>query len=341
MAKQSNKTKRFFKNFKKGFLSLYSGWRAAVMFVVTIFFTMLTLTLSVLLTGTNEIATYVFFAICVLLFAWTISYLVFHKARIRESIEDAANRHELTKNLLEMYGFDILVLELVTFVINIAYAFFLAVISITRRSIWYGSLAIFFILLMIIRLTLLVNQRMSAKKYSIVKLWTSYEAEEEADRASMRSKLQELKTYRICGWLILTLTLVLSISIMQRVVSGGSKNYSGLMIYFTAAYTFYKIIASTIRFVKNRKHKNHYVKCFQNINLIDAAVSLFSLQAALFMQFGGNVDYFVPNAVLGIAVCIFIVATGITMIIRGTLENNNLTKPKSPTNKPSTEADIK
>ncbi len=327
MAKKQNGFKKFLASTKAFFVSLYDGWRANVMFSVGLFTVLLTLTLSALLSGKAEIAVYVLFVFCILFLIYFLSFLIYHREKIKTLIIDTANKYEITRNLLEMYGFKILLLELVTFVVNLAYAFFLSIISIRNRSFWYGSLAIFHFLLMFIRLVLLINQHGSAKRYSILKLWTEYEVEDAAERAGKKSKRQELRVYRLCGILMLFLTIALSVAIIQRVVSGGSAKYSGLMIYMTALYTFYKIIISCIRYVKNRKHHNHYIQCFENINIIDAAVSVFSLQAALLRQFGGGFDYFVPNAVLGIAVGVLIIAIGITMIIKGTLALNKLNKP--------------
>ncbi len=333
MQEKSKTIKHVLKKTKKFFVSLYSGWRATTMLATSIAIVFLTLALSITLTGPAQVATYVFFAITLIFAAWLISFLVYHKQKIKEAIETEANKHELTKNLLEMYGFKILVLEVITFAINIAYAFFLSIISITNRSIWYGSLSIFYFLLMLIRLVLLVNQHGSAKKYSVVKLWTTYEVEEEAERATKRSKTQELKTYRVIGGLMLFLTIILSVSIVQRVVSGGPTTYSSLMIYMTAAYTFYKIIISSLRFARNRKHTNYYIQCFQNINLVDAGVSVFALQAALLRQFGGGQDYFVSNAIVGILICAFIIAIGLIMIIKGSLAINKLTQSKEKSEK--------
>ena len=328
MAKKRNGFKKFLANTKAFFVSLYTGWRAIVMFSVAIFTVLLTLALSIFLKDKAEIAVYILFVFCVLFAIYLFSFLIYNREKIKKLIIDTANKYEITRNLLELYGFNILILEIVTFVINIAYAFFLAIISIHNRSFWYGSLSIFYFLLMLIRLVLLVNQHGSAKKYSVMKLWTEYEVEDAAERAGKRSKKQELRVYRICGILMLFLTIALSVAIIQRVVSGVPAKYSSLMIYITAAYTFYKIIISSIRYVKNRKHHNHYVQCFENINIIDAAVSVFSLQAALLRQFGGGQDYFVPNAVLGITVCVAIIAIGLTMIIKGTIALNKLTKQK-------------
>lgn len=57
-----------------------------------------------------------------------------------------------------------------------------------------------------------------------------------------------------------------------------------------AAYTTYKIIMSAINFSKAKKNGNLSVKMLRNVNLVDALVSVLSLQYALVMTFGGGIE---------------------------------------------------
>lgn len=330
MKNKRKKFQKFLSDTKNFFISLFHGWRATVMILASAVTIFITLFLTIFLEGNALIAAHVFFAFSLVFLVYIISFLIYYRELIKTIIISWANKYELTRNLLELFGFNILLFELITFIITVAYGFFLAIIAIKNRSIWYGALAIYNSLLVIVRLTLFVSQHKKAKHHSTVKLWTSYEVEEEAERANKNSKIQELRSYRICGCLLLTLSIALSTAVIQRVVSGGSQSYSEILIYILAIYTFYKIIGSSIRFAKTRKHYDHYVQAYRNINLADAAVSVFALQAALFRQFGGGGEYYAPNAILGTAVCILIITIGIIMIVKGTKDLNKLTKSKEP-----------
>lgn len=67
-------------------------------------------------------------------------------------------------------------------------------------------------------------------------------------------------------------------------------NFSSVHAITIAAYTTYKIIMSAINFSKAKKNGNLSVKMLRNVNLVDALVSVLSLQYALVMTFGGGIE---------------------------------------------------
>ena len=66
--------------------------------------------------------------------------------------------------------------------------------------------------------------------------------------------------------------------------------FSSVHAITIAAYTTYKIIMSAINFSKAKKNGNLSVKMLRNVNLVDALVSVLSLQYALVLTVGGGLE---------------------------------------------------
>ena len=88
--------------------------------------------------------------------------------------------------------------------------------------------------------------------------------------------------------LIIDLALITPISLM--VLQKKNVDYSTIPAIILAAYTTYKIIAAIINYIKTRKQKHLSIKILKNINLIDALVSILSLQYVLIMTFGNGIE---------------------------------------------------
>lgn len=67
-------------------------------------------------------------------------------------------------------------------------------------------------------------------------------------------------------------------------------NYSMIAAITIAAYTVYKITASIIGYVKTKNIKNFNITILKSINVVDALVSVLSLQYALIMTVEGNIN---------------------------------------------------
>ena len=84
------------------------------------------------------------------------------------------------------------------------------------------------------------------------------------------------------------------------------------------AYTTYKIIMSAINFSKAKKNGNLSVKMLRNVNLVDALVSVLSLQYALVMTFGGGIegDMLFLCAFSSLAVWVFLIILSVVNAVK-------------------------
>lgn len=182
----------------------------------------------------------------------------------------------------------------ISLLINAAYSVFKFSAGIYYDSFWFGAEAVYYLILGIMR-------------YFIVK----------KDRAKQKSAGSEWKTYRLCGYLMLLLNLIMSVITTQIVLQNKSYIYSGLIIYATAAYTFYRLTVAIINVIKFNPRKYSLLSASKLLNLCAALMSLFALQTAMLTQFGGNdgITSQILNAATGSAVSIIAVLTALFMII--------------------------
>ncbi len=214
--------------------------------------------------------------------------------------------------LFTEYGFRAILFSVGSFAINLAFAVYNGSVAIVIHSIWFGALATYYILLIVLRGSIIVYY---AKRNKAVKAGQTEEVTE----------LKDKRVYLVCGVVLLLLPIALSFAILQMVRANDSFVHTGITIYAYAIYAFYKITIAVYNFVKTRRTKEMAVRASKNINLADAMVSILALQTAMFHEFGtaGDVvDVATMNAVTGAVVCVLTAIMGIFMIVNATKKSS-------------------
>ncbi len=146
--------------------------------------------------------------------------------------------------------------------ITVLFALYNGYLGIASLSLWHGSIAIYYILLAVIRGIILISERKNSAR---------------------------LRTFRIssCFLLLLNIALICPIALMvmfEKPVSIGK-----IPAIAMAAYTTYKVIMASVNFgsKKKRRSGNILISELRAISLIDAIVSVLSLQNTLIMVEGG------------------------------------------------------
>ena len=184
--------------------------------------------------------------------------------------------------------------------LNLIYAVLNGVIGAAGRSAWYSFLAVYYLLLCIMRfLAVSYARQVYAKK------------EETGDLEK-----RKYKVYQNCGAMLAVMSIALAGAVLMLVLGEDGKAYPGLMIYTAATYTFYKLTLSIVNLLKARKQKSLLLTTLRNISCSDALISLLSLQTALFAAFGQDAGEFVPimNGITGGAVCLLVLSLGLYMM---------------------------
>lgn len=175
--------------------------------------------------------------------------------------------------------------------IHLLYSAFKLISGFHYRSLWLETEAIYYIILSLIQFLLIKNHRKSTKS--------------------------EWRGYRTCGCLLLLLNSAITVIVILTVFQSRGYIYSEIIIYATAAYTFYRTVISIIQIGKFRKRSYPMLSASKFINLSASLMSLFALQTAMLTQFGGNeLNSKAMNLATGIFVCFSVIYIAISMIIR-------------------------
>ncbi len=173
-------------------------------------------------------------------------------------------------------------------------------------SVWFGTLAVYYIMLAVMRFLLLRHVKRNAIGKELV---------------------LELRQYRLCGIILLLMNIALSGVVVLVVRKNEGFHYAGYLIYVVAMYAFYNIISAVRDVVKYREYKSPVMSAAKAIKLATALVSMLSLETAMLMQFdtGENPPVFrrVMTATTGGCVCFFVLAMAVFMIIKSTKQLKN------------------
>jgi len=242
---------------------------------------------------------YILYVLSAFMLTLFILVLVYNFPKIRDKIILILRKNKYTDNFLNSYGYRSIVLVFCSFAFNILYAIFQVVIAIMTKSIWYGALAVYYIVLTCIRGGLIFRSISSKKEKDSVKLQ------------------RQIKAYRNCGLYLVILNLALISAVVQMIIDSRGFAYAGLMIYAVATYTFYKLIMSIVNIFKARKHNDYLIQIMKNVSFADALVSILALQTAMFQAFGSGVNPDLFNSITGSVVLTIIMGMGLFMLIKG------------------------
>ncbi len=137
--------------------------------------------------------------------------------------------------------------------------------------------------------------------------------------------VQQWKSYRFCGFLVLLMHLSLTGIVFQMVNWNRAEEHGQIMIIATAVFAFYKITSRFLDIARDRKHTHPIDSSVRMLELSQAIFAIFSLQASMIHTFGTGESWEqLLNLITGCAVCLLIVSTGIYMIRRGSREIKTL-----------------
>lgn len=174
---------------------------------------------------------------------------------------------------------------------NLIYGIFKLGIGIYYMSWWFITFAIYYLLLCLMKLSLVKNINNQGKEY---------------------------KKLKHTGIILLFLNLVLVGIIVLIIKQNQIINYNGFLIYFVALYDFYLIISAIISVIKYRKNHSPIIASSKCINLTVAMISMVSLEVAMVYQFGNNDSNFklIMTASMGFAICLINSFMAVYMIIK-------------------------
>ena len=217
---------------------------------------------------------------------------------IKQKIYD----HPLGNRFLTDRVFRIHVSLSVSFVINMLYVGINLWSWHTLKSYWFMVLAVYYVIMAVMRFLLVRYVR-------IQKIGTSI--------------LGEWKRSRICAYILLLINLSLSGAVLMILYQHRGYDYPGMMIYVMALYTFYALTMSVVDIVKYRKMGSPVMSTAKIVSLSAALVSLLNLETAIFAQFGGNMtpeNQRIFIILTGAGVSITVVTLSVILIVNANKE---------------------
>ena len=177
----------------------------------------------------------------------------------------------LRKKWSESYSFKTLISSTASLCVTILFALYHGFLGLAASSIWHGSICVFYLLLVVIRgIILLTEYRIKSER------------EEEKQR-------RRRKTFLITSVLLLLLNLSLMLPISLMVLLQNQVNIGKIPAIAMAAYTTYKITMALIH-IRRQKIYHVLIRELRTINLIDALVSILTLQSTLIMVNSGPAE---------------------------------------------------
>lgn len=233
--------------------------------------------------------------------AYTLTVLVFNIIPIIKKGKNIIYQNPYTSRYLNEAELRARISLYTGLVVNLIYALFKLFTGVLYQSFWLGAVAVYYMVLFLIRFILLRNNRISEKR----------------DTSDSR-RLHQLKSYQICGGLLFVLNIAMSGMIFQMIWQNKNYSYPGFIIYASAAYTFYRLTLAVINVFKFRKINNPIFSAAKALDLAVAFMSLFALQTAMLTEFGGTDDNFkrIMNAITGCAVSAFVFGMAVFMMVR-------------------------
>ena len=186
--------------------------------------------------------------------------------------------------------------------VNFLYVVFRIFVGIRYASVWFFTIAIYYLLLGIMRLSLALSYR-------------------------NRNMKSELRCYRRTAWLLFLLNIPMGGMIVLMVLTDSGYSYPGYVIYLSALYTFYTIILAIVNLVTFRKLGSPILSAAKVLSFVAALMSLLGLQTAMISQFSTEGEAFRRrmNAITGGGVWFSVILIAVTML----LHSRNMKEVKS------------
>ena len=196
-------------------------------------------------------------------------------------------------------------------VINTGYSIFQLGLGFYYSSLWFYTVASYYIALVVMRFFLLKD----------VRSFTPGEDQE-----------TELLRFRFCGIGILSITVFLAIIVFYVAYTDEGFHYNKLITMAMAVYTACALVVAICNCIRYRKYKSPVCSAAKSISLAVAAISVLTLESAMIYAFGDEAAMASKTLVTGITgICVwaFVLGVAIYMIIKGNIKLRRVRKKKA------------
>lgn len=186
---------------------------------------------------------------------------------------------QLIERLQDDYAFRTFLGAGGSFLFTLIFAIYNAYLGLYLHSVWNGSISIYYILLSIIRGMIIYT----------------------ADRVHKKNPAEEKRIVRrvfmFSSATLVIINLVLFYPVALMVLLQRPAIFGLIPCILLATYTVYKLTMASINFRKKDKISNLFVRELRTINLMDAILSIITLQNALISYKGSSNNVFLVSAI--------------------------------------------
>ena len=180
--------------------------------------------------------------------------------------------------------------------VNFLYMLFRLVAAVRYASVWFFSMAVYYMVLCIMRAYLAFGYR----------------------RAKREGAAYEVQCYRRTAAMLFILNIPMGGMIVLMVQTDSGYSYPGYLIYLSAFYTMYMMILSAANLVKFGKIGSPILSAARILNFVSAMMSVLGLQTAMIARFSSHGAGYrkMMNAMTGGIVFFIVMVTVIVMMIQ-------------------------
>lgn len=178
--------------------------------------------------------------------------------------------------------------------VNLFYVAFRIMAAIRYASVWFLSMAVYYLVLGGLRAYLIVCYR-------------------------RRTPELERRCYHTTAWFLFLLNIPMGGMIVLMVRTDSGFSYPGYVIYLSALYTFYTMITSAINLIRFRRLGSPILSAAKVLNFISAMMSILGLQTAMISRFSEHGENYrrMMNAITGSFVYGIVILIAIYMLLHG------------------------
>lgn len=215
--------------------------------------------------------------------------------KLRQAVMGRLVKTEAGRRLVSEQRYRMVLAAGAGFVLNLLYALYHGVLGVAGLSLWFLTMCAYYTVLGVTRFSAVLCEYKNG------------------------SEETEFFVMKLTGLMLILLSLVLS-GVNYVSLSGGiAAKYGEILMITIATYTFYKITMAAIRAVRQRKNPSPLLAVIRSIGYAEVAASVLTLQRSMLVSFGAmdHAKAHTMNMLTGAAVCLFVLALGVSLIRRG------------------------
>ncbi len=212
-----------------------------------------------------------------------------------------SRRRQFVEKWKNDYDFKTVTGALGSLAVTVIFAFYNGFLGIYHRSLWHGSICVYYIVLVLLRVFIITARKRIGSK---------------ANPGNARDTAYVVSALFL---FLLNLSLVVPVSLM--VVLRKPVSMTLIPAIAMAAYTTYKIVMASVNLGKRKKSSDSLVRLLRTISFIEALAAILTLQNTLIMvNTSGDASEMLPlTAVSSAAVILAVLTLSVIAITKGVI----------------------